>query len=329
MQASSTLFDLEENWFMNWIELKITTTKDDIDPICGVLYDLDITGMEISDKDDFKEFLENNRKYWDYVDEELEKLKTADSCITVYFGDDDEGKALLDKAKTAVAELGFEKTAFHQRYVKDEDWSENWKQYFKPIEIGKKVIIVPEWEEIPETDRTKFIINPGMSFGTGSHESTRMCIEELEKALSPGDRVLDLGCGSGILSVIALLLGAKDAVAVDIDPMAVETAYSNLELNHMPREAYHGYAGDITADTELCKALAENKYNIVLANIVADVIINLSGYVKDFMDESSVFICSGIIIERKDEVKAVLEAAGLKIIEERTMGEWACFAATL
>lgn len=329
MQASSTLFDLEENWFMNWIELKITTTKDDIDPICGVLYDLDITGMEISDKDDFKEFLENNRKYWDYVDEELEKLKTADSCITVYFGDDDEGKALLDKAKTAVAELGFEKTAFHQRYVKDEDWSENWKQYFKPIEVGKKVIIVPEWEEIPETDRTKFIINPGMSFGTGSHESTRMCIEELEKALSPGDRVLDLGCGSGILSVIALLLGAKDAVAVDIDPMAVETAYSNLELNHLPREAYHGYAGDITADTELCKALAENKYNIVLANIVADVIINLSGYVKDFMDESSVFICSGIIIERKDEVKAVLEAAGLKIIEERAMGEWACFAATL
>ncbi len=314
---------------MNWTELKITTTAKGIDPICGVLYDLGITGVEISDKDDFKEFLENNRKYWDYVDEELEKLKTADSCITVYFGDDAEGETEMQQAIDAVSALNLEKTAFHQRAVKDEDWSENWKQYFKPIEVGEKVLIVPQWEDVPKSDRVKFIINPGMSFGTGSHESTRMCIEEMEKHLEKGDKILDLGCGSGILSVIGLLLGAKDAAAVDIDPMAVETAYNNLELNKLPREIYHGIAGDITSDKVLCQKLSENKYEIVLANIVADVIISLSGYVKDFLKEDGVFICSGIIIERKDEVKAQLEKAGLKIICERTMGEWACFAATL
>ncbi len=315
---------------MNWIQLKITTTGEGIDPICGALYDMGITGIEISDKDDFKEFLENNRKYWDYVDEELEKLKTADSCITIYLSDDSEGKAQLEEVRAAVSELGLGNTMFHTENMKDEDWSENWKQFFKPLEIGERVLIVPEWEEdIPETDRVKFIINPGVSFGTGSHESTKMCIEEIEKALKAGDSVLDLGCGSGILSVIALLLGAKDAVAVDIDPMAVETAYSNLALNNLPADIYKGYAGDITSDNALCEKLAEKKYEIVLANIVADVIINLSGFVKDFMKDDGTFICSGIIIERKDEVKAVLENAGLKIKEERLMGEWAAFTAQI
>ena len=313
---------------MEWIELKIKTTAQGIEPISGVLYDLGITGVQISDKDDFKEFLENNRKYWDYVDEELEKLKDQDSFITVYFEDSAEGRELLSKAKEEVLAV-FGETEFFENSVKDEDWSENWKQFFKPIEVGERVVIVPEWEEIPETDRIKFLINPGMSFGTGSHESTRMCIEELEKNLKKDDLILDLGCGSGILSVIGLLLGAKDCVAVDIDPMAVETAYKNLVLNGLSPERYKGYAGDITADKALYKTLSEKKYDIVLANIVADVIINLSGFVKDFLKESGTFICSGIIIERKDEVKAALQNAGLKIKEERVMGEWAAFTLTI
>lgn len=319
---------------MNWIELKITTPSEGIDPICGVLYDMGITGMEISDKDDFKEFLENNRKYWDYVDEELEKLKTADSCITLYFSNDQDGKLQLTSVEKSLKDLEESLSipkgiSLHTKCVKDEDWSENWKQFFKPLEIGEKVLIVPQWEDVPQSDRIKFIINPGCSFGTGSHESTRMCIEEMEKHLSKDCTVLDLGCGSGILSVIALLLGAKEATAVDIDEMAVETAYSNLALNNLPREIYHGFAGDITTDNLLCQKLSQNKADIVLANIVADVIINLSGFVKSFMKPDGIFICSGIIIERKDEVRKALEESGLQIKAERVMGEWAAFTAAL
>ncbi len=314
---------------MNWIETKITTATEDLDKVCDALYGIDVTEFVISDKEDFKEFLENNRKYWDYVDETLEELKTADSCITIYLSDDEEGVQTLEKIRQTVKNLDSDKVMLHTNDVKDEDWSETWKQYFKPIEVGKKVVIVPEWENVPDTDKVKFIINPGCSFGTGSHESTRMCIEEMEDHLNPQDTILDLGCGSGILSVIGLLLGASEATVVDIDPMAVETAYSNLKLNNLSKDIYHGYDGDITTDEALLKKLSEQKYDIVLANIVADVIINLSGYVKMFMKDTSTFICSGIIIERKDEVKNILKDAGLEIIKERVMGEWAAFTAKL
>ena len=317
---------------MDWIQVKITTVNEGIEPLCGALYEMGISGLEISDSEDFKEFLENNRKYWDYVDEELERLKTADSCITLYLSRDADGMDTLSAIRRRLAELkesedgaGLGSLDLHIENVKDEDWSENWKQYFKPLEIGEKVLIVPEWERenVHDTERTQFIINPGMSFGTGSHQSTRMCIEEIEKNIKGGDTVLDLGCGSGILSVIALLLGASDATAVDIDPMAVEVAYSNLALNGLPKEIYHGYAGDITADKALYAELKKRKYDIVLANIVADVIISLSSFVKDFMKDTSVFICSGIIIDRKDEVIDALKDAGLYVSEVREMGEWA------
>lgn len=316
---------------MDWLQVKIITTSEGIDPICSALYDMGITGVQISDKDDFREFLENNRKYWDYVDEELERLKDEDTCITVYFSADNAGLEQLSFVKSKLTEMkktdlnkAFGSLDIHVENMRDEDWSENWKKYFKPMEVGKNILIVPQWEtNIPDTSRTKFFINPGVSFGTGSHESTRMCIEEIEKHLKKGDSVLDLGCGSGILSVIALLLGAGDAVAVDIDPMAVETAYSNLELNGLNREIYHGFDGDITTDIQLRSKLSEKKYDIVLANIVADVIISLSSFVKDFMKDDGVFICSGIIIDRLDEVAKKLESEGLTIKEIRKMGEWA------
>ena len=261
---------------MNWVEVKIITSKEGIEPVSGVLYDLGIIGIQISDKEDFKEFLENNRKYWDYVDEELEKLKSQDTTITVYLSDDAEGKDTLRQIKEGLKGLKEENAeAFGSlelilENVKDEDWSENWKQYFKPIPVGEKVLIVPEWEDVPETDRVVFRINPGMSFGTGSHESTRMCIAGIEKNIKSGDRVLDLGCGSGILSVIALLLGAKEVTAVDIDPMAVDVSFSNLELNGIEKEKMTGYAGDITTDESLQKVLSTEKFDLLIANIVAE-----------------------------------------------------------
>lgn len=315
---------------MDWIKVSVITTNEGIDPVSSVLNDLGYDGLEIADKDDFKEFLENNRKYWDYVDEELERLKEEDTKITVYI-DSGNGLPELEKIERAVKELkesdinsNFGSLKIIAENVKDEDWSENWKQYFKPLRIGEKILIQPEWQPLEsETDRIVFKVNPGMTFGTGSHDSTRFCIEEIEKNIHEGDTVLDLGCGSGILSVIALLLGASDACAVDIDENAETVAYSNLEMNGLDKNNYHVFIGDIIEDCNLRKKFV--KYDIVAANIVADVIIALSPYVCGFMKEDGIFICSGIINERAEEVRAAIEKAGLKIIETKQSDEWTAY----
>lgn len=316
---------------MDWIKVSIVTTNEGIDPVSSVLNDLGYDGLEIADKDDFKEFLENNRKYWDYVDEELERLKEEDTKITVYADGGTDGLSELKVIEKAIKELkendinnNFGSLKIITENVKDEDWSENWKQYFKPLEIGEKILIQPEWQPLEsETDRIVFKVNPGMTFGTGSHDSTRFCIEEIEQNIHEGDTVLDLGCGSGILSVIALLLGASDACAVDIDENSETVAYSNLEMNGLDKNNYHIFIGDIIEDGSLRDRFAE--YDIVVANIVADVIIALSPYVRGFMKEDGVFICSGIINERAEEVKAALENAGLNIIETKQSDEWTAY----
>ncbi len=316
---------------MEWIEVKITTTAEGIEPVTGVLYDMGISGVIISDKDDFAQFLENNRKYWDYVDEELERLRDCVSSVTFYLSDDAVGAESLAAVRLKMAELKRRDTEGNFggleviiNNVRDEDWSENWKKYFRPLPIGKKVLIVPEWEKDevknPE-NRIIFTINPGMSFGTGSHESTQMCIEEIEKVINPGDKILDLGCGSGILSVIALLLGAEKATVADIDENAVEVAFSNLELNGLSKDCMAGFAGDVTEDSGLRERLGTG-YDIVVANIVSDVIIALAPYIRGFMKEGGVFICSGIINERREEVKAALAAANLKCENVRVKNEW-------
>ncbi len=316
---------------MNWIKINIITTSEGIDPVCSALTDLGIDGVEISDKDDFIDFLEKNRKYWDYVDEELERLKTADTKITAYVADDNDGLLTLSEIEKKIADM---KAADEARkfgalkivtaQVKDEDWSENWKQYFKPIEIGSRVLIQPEWLPLEkETDRVVFRVNPGMTFGTGTHDSTRFCIEAVEENLKPGGTMLDLGCGSGILSIIALLLGASHCDAVDIDPAAVDVAYDNLALNNLDRDLYSVSSGDIIENKKVRDRFG--KYDLVAANIVADVIIALSPYVRGFMKPDGIFICSGIINERANEVRAAVEAVGLEIIKEKRSNEWTAY----
>lgn len=318
---------------MDWIKTTITTTAEGIDPVSGRLLELGINGIEIADKDDFKEFLENNRKYWDYVDEELEKLKDADTRITFYLSCGAAGIEQLNAVKASMKELSaldadnvFGSLEITTDNVKDEDWSEIWKQYFHPIPVGEKILICPAWEEAKNTDgRIVFTVNPGLSFGTGSHPSTRFCLEEIEKNLKEGDSVLDLGCGSGILSITALLLGASAAVAVDIDSNATDVAHSNLKLNKLTDENYVTYTGDITSDKDLRDKLG--KHEVVIANIVADVIIAIAPYVTEFMKENATFICSGIILERLDEVKSALIENGLEITNVKNDDDWAAITA--
>ena len=316
---------------MNWIRVSIFTTSEGIEPVSGRLYQLGITGLEIEDEQDFKDFLENNKQYWDYVDEDLIKEKSGETQVKTYISDDAAGRELmiaikstLDELKTLDSDNEYGRLAIETDSMTEQDWANNWRQYFHPMEIGEKLLIKPEWEELESpTDRIVFNIEPGMSFGTGSHYTTQLCLEALEKHVKKGDKMLDLGCGSGILSIISILLGADEAVAVDIDPNAVDTAYQNAARNGVTRDKYKVMAGNVVSDAEIQSEIAKNKYEVVAANIVADVIIMLAPKAKEYMKDGGVFITSGIISDRLEEVKAALIENGFEIKEINTRKDWA------
>lgn len=315
---------------MNWIKVAIYTTSEGIEPLSGRLYQLGITGLEIEDEQDFKDFLENNKQYWDYVDDELIKEKEGETEVIAYVSDNAAGHEMLMAIRNTVAELKaldedneFGRLEIEIDNTKEEDWANNWKKYFHPLEVGKKVMIKPEWEELSApTDRIVFNINPGMSFGTGSHYTTQLCIENLEDYVKPGVKVLDLGCGSGILSIISLLLGADSAFAVDIDPNAADIAYENAKRNDVDISKYTVKAGDIITNEKLQNEIAKDKYDVVLANIVADVIIALAPKAKEFMKEGGVFITSGIIEDRVDDVKDALAKCGFTAVKLDQRKDW-------
>lgn len=315
---------------MNWIKVSIYTTSAGIEPVSGRLYQLGITGLEIEDEQDFKDFLENNKQYWDYVDEDLVKKMEGETQVKTYVSDDTAGRELLMSIKSTLAELKsldenneFGRLEFELDNMTEEDWANNWRQYFHPIEIGEKLMIKPEWEELTEpTDRIVFNIEPGMSFGTGSHYTTQLCLEALENYIKPGIKMLDLGCGSGILSIISLLLGADEAVAVDIDPNAVDTAYQNADRNGVDKSKYKVLAGNVVTDKNIQDEIAKNKYEVVAANIVADVIIGLAPKAKEYMKEGGVFITSGIIEDRLEDVKEALLENCFEIIAVNQRKDW-------
>jgi len=314
---------------MDWIKVTIFTTSEGIEPITGRLYQLGITGIEIEDEQDFKDFLENNKQYWDYVDDDLIRQKEGETKVSAYVSNNASGNEMLMEIRTSMLELkeldsdnSFGRLEIEIENMNEEDWANNWKKYFHPIKIGEKLLIKPEWENLTEeTDRIVFDINPGMSFGTGSHYTTQLCLETLEKTVKNGDKMLDLGCGSGILSIISLLLGAKEAVAVDIDPNAVDIAYQNAARNGIDNTNYHVYAGNILTDDELNSKI-DDKYEIVVANIVADVIIGLAPKAKQCMKQGGIFITSGIIEDRVEDVKEALVEVGFEIVEIKQRKDW-------
>lgn len=315
---------------MNWLEITIYTTTEGIEPVCGNLYQLGITGLEIEDETDFKEFLEENHQFWDYVDEDLLKEKNKETCVKAYVSDNASGHEMLMSIKASMKTLKefdvsneFGRLEIDLGNLCEEDWANNWKKFFHPMEIGKKIMIKPEWEELKEkTDRIVFNINPGMTFGTGSHYTTQLCIEELENYVDETKDVLDLGCGSGILSLISLMLGAKSAVAVDIDPNCKDIAYQNAKRNNIDVSKYEVISGNIITDEKLADYISKRKYPLIYANIVADVIIAILPLVKKCLEIDGIFITSGIIEDRVSDVTYALEENGFKIIKENKRKDW-------
>lgn len=304
---------------MRWIEVIVNCTGDP-DLMCCDLAELGVGGMIVEDEQDFQNFLEHNHDYWDYVDEELENKFKGISRVKFYLSDDEDGKAILNSVAQFLGQMP--ETAF----VQDSDWENNWKEYYKPIEVGEKLVVVPEWEETPDNGRIPLRLDPGLIFGTGSHATTKMCLAALEGVAAPGKTVLDLGCGSGILGIGAILLGCDKCAGCDIDPKAPEVALSNAGLNGITAEQFDIRAGDVLTDAGMRKALGRD-YDIVTANIVSDVIIPLSGIVRQFLNPGGIFITSGIIEGRQDEVQAAIESNGFTILEHRSEDDWHCFIA--
>lgn len=299
---------------MNYTEITIQCNDCDTDQVCDRLTALGVGGFVIENEADFKDFLENNRQYWDYVDAALEDSYRGLSRVKCYVEDGED--ELLGKIKAE-----FQVTI---RPVCDADWENNWKEYYQPLEIGSKLIVVPEWIDCDLQERVPLRLDPGLLFGTGAHATTRMCLAALENHAGSGVRALDLGCGSGILGIGTLVLGSDFCMACDIDPKAPDTVMENAALNGIGADRLRVMAGDVIGSPSLRKRLGSG-YDLVLANIVSDVIIPLAPFVRGFMAENAVFICSGIIDGREDEVASALRSAGLEIVNHRHEEEWHCF----
>ena len=315
---------------MKWLEITVYTTDAGLDTVCAALNGAGITGLSIEESHEKAyAFLQEAALYWDFADKE--KIGTDTPCVKGYVADCPENLPLVEAAKAAVERLktldlkvDLGSLLVTVASVDEEDWANNWKKYYKPLEIGSRLLVLPSWEEKPETERIVLKLDPGMAFGTGAHHTTRMCLEFLEKTVKAGDTMLDLGCGSGILSIAARLLGAVEATAVDIDPIAESIAYENAEMNGIGRDNYHVLIGNVLSDTRLQKRIA-GQYPVVAANIVADVIIALAPIARPLVAPGGVFLVSGIIDERTDEVVKALNDAGFAVEEHSRAEGWNAF----
>lgn len=305
---------------VKWLEVTLDTTEAELDALCARLTGNGVTGLAIEDEEDFKTFLEQNRQYWDYVDDGLLARMKGVCRVKFYITDDADGRKQLEGWLAGIDQ------PYSLASLGDNDWAHSWQKYYKPMPVGERLYIVPEWErgEPVPAGKAPLYLNPGLTFGTGSHASTQLCLMGLEQYTVPGKPVLDLGCGSGILSIAALVLGAREAFACDIDEKCVDVAYENAALNGIGKDRYTVRWGDVLTDKAL-QAEFGGDYDIVVANIVADVIMGLSGKVRPFLKEGGLFLCSGIIDDRAEEVSAKLRAEGWTIVEQHDSEGWYSF----
>lgn len=323
---------------MEWTEVKIYTTTEGIEPVSAMLLETGITGIQVEDDDELKKYVTTSSTYWDYVDEELLNKVKEDTRLTVYVSDNPYGYEILMNIKEGLArlksmDLGIDLGRLEisiKENLNDEDWLNKWKDFYKPFTVGERLLVKPMWEDIENADhRVVFNINPGHVFGTGLHQTTQLCMVELEKYITDGKYVLDLGCGSGILSIISLLLGAEHASAVDIDENAVNVAYENAALNGVNKDKYFVTSGNIVTDTALQDKLGYEKYDVVVANIIADVICGISPVVPKFLKKDGIFISSGIIKDRMQDVYDALEENGMTAISTSIRDEWVSITAKI
>ena len=318
---------------MDYLEVTIETASAGIEAVASALTAGGFDSLVVEDQAEYENFLEDNRAYWDYIDEEFQAELQGLSRIKLYLEvDGTENKQLqkLEKLLTALKNRSKGKNLgsleISSTLLPETNWEESWKDNYPAQEVGEKLIVVPCWN--PEAgDRIPVILDPGLTFGTGAHPSTQMCMEFMEELVQPGMDVIDLGSGSGILSIAALRLGAKTAVGVDIDPKAEDIARENAAYNGFAAPEFTAITGNVTEDVELMEQLAANHYDLVLVNIVADVIIALSPILPRFLDADSTLVCSGILDTRLDDVLAALTCAGLTVTEVKQEEDWRCVKA--
>lgn len=308
-----------------WLEINIITESKWVEVITGILYSLDVKGIAIEDPNDILE-KEKNPLSWDYADLNILKYKGKKSVVTGYFDAGTDEKEILKAVEGKIEDL--EKEGYHigeyeitNKSIYEEDWANNWKKYYKTTKIGEKIVVNPIWENYkPKPGEIIINMDPGMAFGTGTHETTRMCVKALEKHVKIDSEVFDIGTGSGILSIAASKLGAKKVTAVDLDKVAVDAAKDNVSFNNINNvEVLNGNLMD----------LVKGKADIVVANIIADIIMLLAKDVKNFLKEDGVFISSGIIKERKNDVVEKLKEEGYNIINISEEGEWVAIEADI
>ncbi len=314
---------------MEWTEASIYTSSEGVELLCGKLLELGINGFAVEDARDFQAFLEETSPRWDYVDDSLMALKDAETRVIVYLPKNSQGSEMLSAVRAMAAQLKAQDEEKRMGRLEiscgsllEEDWENNWKQYYKPIRVGEHLVVVPCWESWEEKPGDILLkLDPGMAFGTGAHATTRLCMELLEQSVRPGCTMLDVGCGSGILAVCGVLLGAKSAVGVDIDQLAAKIAGENAALNGVS-DRTRFVQGDLTDQIS-------GQYDVICANIVADVIIRLCPLIPQFLRPDGTFLASGIIDERSVEVEKAIRASGLAIVDRREEGGWVALGCRL
>ena len=308
-----------------WIEIRVITTSEALEPVSGIFYALDCKGVAIEDPNDILE-REQGPLTWDFADINVLEHKGKVAVVKGYFAEEDNIDNIvkyIEEKLLELKEMGFNLGDYKVEIEKmhEEDWANTWKQYYKPTKVGDKIVVKPIWEEYePKEEELLVVLDPGMAFGTGPHETTRMCIQALEKYVKKDSVVFDVGCGSGILAISAAKLGAKKAVGVDLDPVAVESSLENIKYNNLDNiEILHGNLLDVI----------EGKADIIVANIIAEVICILTEDVSKAINPGGYFITSGIIHDRVDMVTNKLEECGFTVEKINKDGEWNCIIAKL